>query len=595
VTVARNGEVRSDEHSRQDSHDATHEDDFLYYLHRGSDLLQKRRPEEARVSLERAYQLSPKNPKAQNLLGLVYFKLGLLEAAKSIYDRMVDQYPNEPALYVNLGLVLLRQGRLHEAERALRKAIAISPDHHRAHCYLGLVLYRRGDLAAARDHFVRGQAEEFARKVEQKLARQDVRPSEAEVLRAVADTGFHDIEASAIPFKPLDYTRDERVVRDEEAWEARVTHGTEPEKGSMLGIEMSSLLPVWSLTPSPPAIVEAGPAHDLRDPRPPSRRVSLDSTGGGRVMASEFPEISSDALIARLASPLASSDIPPKADPETAPAAALAFDVLATGDVIDPVTLDMPEAILFGGTAPTTQDVAAIREVELKSETRDLAGELIRETAVTPGFHAGPGARARLVMEGRAYLRASAIVAASGPLTMTPAISQLQGNPTGTHFGDPTDSMCTLEGNAILLLRTPRFAVALRGVRDLSVIESALIGFDKGFTWDNGKVLGMDVVTLRGLGSLLLDTRGDPMLIPVDADTPVHAAREGLLAWSEGVRPSPVETSGRDAPLFRLRGRGYVLVAFPPEPAINQGGRLHSRRTAADRTSEGNPDDEKER
>jgi uncharacterized protein (AIM24 family) len=193
------------------------------------------------------------------------------------------------------------------------------------------------------------------------------------------------------------------------------------------------------------------------------------------------------------------------------------------------------------------------------------APELASSSPDLPGFHAGPGARARLVMEGKAYLRTSAIVAASGSMTIAPAMSQLQGNTTGTLFGQPGDQMCALQGNAILLLRVPRFAVALRGVRDLSVVEAALVGFDKGFTWDNGKVLGMDVVTLRGAGSLLLDTRGDPMLIPVDAETPVHAAREGLLAWSDGVRPSPVDGESRDARLFRLRGRGYVLVAFPPE------------------------------
>src|SRR5205814_2366749 len=97
---------------------------------------------------------------------------------------------------------------------------------------------------------------------------------------------------------------------------------------------------------------------------------------------------------------------------------------------------------------------------------------------------------ARLLMESRAYLRSKSIVAASGKLTMTPAMSQLQGNPTGTSFGDPADPMCLLEGEAILILRTAHVAVALRGARDLHVVQSALMGFDRGFNWDNGKVLG---------------------------------------------------------------------------------------------------------
>ena len=56
-------------------------------------------------------------------------------------------------------------------------------------------------------------------------------------------------------------------------------------------------------------------------------------------------------------------------------------------------------------------------------------------------------------------------------------------------------------------------------------------------------VLGIDVVTLRGLGSILLDTRGDPMLIPIDAETPVHAAR---AAWSPRTHdPEPLDRPPR--------------------------------------------------
>jgi uncharacterized protein (AIM24 family) len=73
------------------------------------------------------------------------------------------------------------------------------------------------------------------------------------------------------------------------------------------------------------------------------------------------------------------------------------------------------------------------------------------------------------------------------------------------------------------------------------------------------------VVTLRGKGSLLLDTRGSPMLMPVDEETPVHAALDALLAWSDGVRPSPVETQSERPRLFKLFGRGYVLVQMPPD------------------------------
>ncbi|MCK6551183.1 tetratricopeptide repeat protein, partial [Myxococcota bacterium] len=250
--------------------DAADAEAFLGHLHRGAELLRDRRPDEARAELERAFQLSPKSPKAQNLLGLAYFKLGLLEAAKSIYDRLVEDLPNEPSLAVNLGLVLLRQGRLAEAERTLRRALALAPEHTRAHCYLGLVLYRRGDLALARDHFLRGDAHDFARRVEARLAQTAAaRTPQGELLRQVADTGFRELSASEMPFRELDLAKDERVVRDEDAWEAMVTHGDDRRSPRSLGADPGSLLPVWALTPLP------APAEGS-ETEPPEARTILE-------------------------------------------------------------------------------------------------------------------------------------------------------------------------------------------------------------------------------------------------------------------------------------------------------------------------------
>jgi Flp pilus assembly protein TadD len=544
--------------------DANKDDDFLYYLHRGSELLQRKKPDEARLALERAYQLSPNNPKAQNLLGLVYFKLGLLEAAKSIYDRMVEEYPTEPPLYVNLGLVLLRQGRLNEAERTLRKAIAIQPDHTRAHCYLGLVLYRRGDLEMARDHFMLGRAEEFARKVEQKMARrEEARPSQAELLRAVAENGFSDLEQAPQPFKPLDYARDERVVRDEDAWEAMVTHGDDRDRGASLGMEVNSLLPVWTLTPLPrPADLSSPLRFELTPTIPPAAippDLGPEPPEPEAMPTPQLPSVSDLALEPRdpPRTVLPSFDDAPRSPSRKVPSA----PIVATPIPVESAVV-MPSEILFGRSRSGLDSEAA-------SGTLDLSTSDLNPGNGPLGFTAGPSSRAKLVMSERAHLRASTIIAASGRISMTPTMAQLQGHSTGTPFGQSQDAMCLLEGNAVLILRVSTFAVALRGVRDLHVVESALMGFDRGFTWDNGKILGIDVVTLRGDGSLLLDVRGPPALIPIEPETPVHAARSALLAWSDGIRPSPVDGVNGAVQLFRLRGHGYVLVAFPADTAPN--------------------------
>lgn len=475
------------------SESARPSDEFTQLVRHGSDLLKAKKPERARAVLEKAYRLDAKDPKVRNLLGLAYFKLGLLEAAKSIYDGLIHDYADEAPLHVNLGLVLLRQGRLNDAERALGRALQLSPDHTRAHCYLGLVLYRRGDLENARAHFLQGDAKDFAAKVEKRMARQgEGTPSNAEMIRQVADAGVAGLGREDA-FRSLDAVRDERVVRDEGAWETTVSHSQPPSK--QLDQDPSSLLP-WpaSRLPTPEPVEE--PAF----PAPKVRHIE---------------------------------------------------------------TTDLPEAVIFQGDAPRNGAVtssAVPAEAPASSTLPQISqgGEAL-------GFTAGPGPRARLEVWNAAYLKPSTIVAASGRLAMTEAERHFNNRSTGGVFGDPADPMSRIEGRAVLLLRVTRVAVALRGARDLHVVQQPLVGFDDGFTWDNGRILGLEVVTLRGRGSLLLDLRGEPLLMPVDEEMPVHSAVDALVAWSDGVRPSPVEGKADRPRLFKLHGRGYVLVQMPPD------------------------------
>ena len=55
------------------------EEEFLGALFKGGELLASGKITEALEHLEKAHGLAPKNEKAQNLLGLAYFKLGRLD------------------------------------------------------------------------------------------------------------------------------------------------------------------------------------------------------------------------------------------------------------------------------------------------------------------------------------------------------------------------------------------------------------------------------------------------------------------------------------------------------------------------------------
>src|SRR3990172_9024286 len=90
-----------------DADDGTVDEEFLRHLFRGGELLTGGLVDQAREALEKAYALQPKNPKAQNLLGLTYFKLGVFDKAAEIYEILVRDNPVDPTLRVNLGLVYL--------------------------------------------------------------------------------------------------------------------------------------------------------------------------------------------------------------------------------------------------------------------------------------------------------------------------------------------------------------------------------------------------------------------------------------------------------------------------------------------------------
>jgi len=141
------------------SHDgATHapaDAEFVRSLHEGSDQLAAGDVPAARRALERAIGLRPQDPKARGLLGLCYFKLGLLDEADALYAGLVRENPFDVTLHVNLGLVQLKSGRHEAAIRTLEVATGLAPEHRRAQNYLGLAYAQSGNPAKAREAFLR--------------------------------------------------------------------------------------------------------------------------------------------------------------------------------------------------------------------------------------------------------------------------------------------------------------------------------------------------------------------------------------------------------------------------------------------------------
>jgi tetratricopeptide (TPR) repeat protein/uncharacterized protein (AIM24 family) len=157
--------------------DPSAEEAFLGALYRGGELLAAGKMVEAREHLEKAHQLEPKNEKAQNLLGLTYFKLGLFDDAARVYGLLVRANPTDPTLRVNLGLVYLKTNSLQRCIDELEAATKLDPAHQKAHNYLGLALAQAGEYERAGTHFRAAGSEVMAERMAKAVAaRGDVAP-----------------------------------------------------------------------------------------------------------------------------------------------------------------------------------------------------------------------------------------------------------------------------------------------------------------------------------------------------------------------------------------------------------------------------------
>jgi hypothetical protein len=149
------------------SQDSTRDlaEDFLYHLYRGSELLQDNRILEAKEALEQALTVQPLDAKGQDLLGTVYFRLGLYPRAIQIYEGLERQFSTDVAIKINLGLGYLKTGQPEPARRALRDAVELNPQHKRAWGYLGLALQKLGEFEQAQVAFERAGRPMMARRV----------------------------------------------------------------------------------------------------------------------------------------------------------------------------------------------------------------------------------------------------------------------------------------------------------------------------------------------------------------------------------------------------------------------------------------------
>lgn len=99
--------------------------------------------------LQRAKELSPANPTANDLLARVIVYSGRLEQAERQARQAVELDPLSAATQFTLGRVLLYAGKLDEADAAGRKMAELQPSASSSHRWQVLVAVQRGDGESA--------------------------------------------------------------------------------------------------------------------------------------------------------------------------------------------------------------------------------------------------------------------------------------------------------------------------------------------------------------------------------------------------------------------------------------------------------------
>ncbi|MBX3220702.1 MAG: tetratricopeptide repeat protein [Labilithrix sp.] len=591
-------------------------EDFLFHLYRGSELLQDNRVHEAKEELERALHLQPRDSKGQDLIAVVYFRLGLYPRAIQIYEALRRKNANDTALLLNLALCYLKTGQPDLARKDLEHLLAQNPTHSRAWGYLGLACERVGDLVQAERAFAQGGHHQMARRMSARIEGASIiplAPAESQPtreVREVAGAAYQELDAGELSFALAEPTS-ERSNEDgaAQSWRPhelgqlraseRAAERTAPDRaperletrrpdtrdGAPIVSSVPQLGHSQSLNRRPTLIAPVGapPAHEMgavdyaaleRIPsqRPPS--IGLDDAGIVPAPSVRHPVVavpspfgpaksheaqpnvhSTRTLLPPLGAP-ASGAPPPPAPVETlARAPSEAPSVAPSTPLgIGPTAAGPPHAPHAGGAAEAPGAAGPVRFPDTGVALHASGLALVRTTAEI-GFAA----------------RLESIRAQQSGLEMRLVERRVKGKSSGESFGGATSPMVLASGDGQLVLAARpgrKLAAFAVGGEMCFAREDVLLGFGGGLSFENGRLAtgegeSVQVVQLRGDGSVLLEAIGEILTLAVRPDRSLSVRREVIFGWFGRLVPRALSPS--DAPcgqrgLVSFAGEGKVLV-----------------------------------
>ncbi|MBU8896549.1 hypothetical protein DRW03_24035 [Corallococcus sp. H22C18031201] len=503
------------------------EDEFLQQMHRGGELLAANKVIEAKAFLERAHQLQPRNEKAQNLLGLTYFKLGLFDRAAELYEMLVRDNPVDPTLRVNLGLVYLKTNALQRAAREFETATDLAPDHQKAHNYMGLTLAQMGEYGRAREHFLLSGSDAMAEKMTRAIAGEAYAraPTPAPVRSRPTPA---PIEPSAPAPAPRGAAGGGAGESD---WGAQFGLDERASSGAASAPVEEEIR--FAEDEGPSALAETDSAPD----------APMDALGPAEDVSVSDDEQGPDVTFEETSAALGGSEALASPEPPVAPPAV---------DAVSPPAVPGP-AMVLAELAPQV----ALEEGE--------AGD--------PFVLGSHGFSVRV--EGELLTRLEGLIAWRGTLAFQPEVKRFRGRATDKPFGEGPSRMVRASGQGVLFIEPAphrTFLAVDLGEESAYFRDECVFAFEEPVMFENGRVPSdiapdLDLVHLRGQGRVLLSLGGPLRSVPVRQEAAVAVPLSHLVGWQGNLTPrivpllkSPSGETLRTA--VELSGEGFALIAL---------------------------------
>ncbi|MGK3994778.1 tetratricopeptide repeat protein [Sorangium sp. So ce1024] len=581
---------------RDDPRPSTREvaaEEFLFHLHRGSELLQDNRVHAAKAELERALSLQPSDPKGQDLLGIVYFRLGLYPRAIAIYERLIQAHPEAVEPRINLALSYLKTGQPAQARSELEKALEQNPKHQRAWGYLGLAFQRMGDYERASHAFAAGGHEAMARRLLDMTggatSRYPMEPPDTEdqpPIQARADARAEVQRAAGEAVQALDragagFRHDSDLPRiPSGTWSAiepgRETMPTIPAPPSVrsLGIDARGGAAGASRAPGPrgaaaPTVpsMPAVQAPVAGGAQPAVRRGSLppeepSATGRFSVRGSLPPEEPSATGRFSVRGALSSEEPSATgrfsvAGPATGDAALSSRKAAARSSSLPPAA---PPATAPLAVQPPETLLGLVRE-RLLSFPREVA--VARHATGVVLVQAAKGFVARL--DG---LRTMSVHTGTATHVLK---RQARGRIFDEPLGGPSTPFVEIGGRCELVLGASegrRLHAVTLGEEPIYLREDVLIGFELPIGYENGRLPAGDgesvaMVQLRGRGHAVLSVPERAAALEITPSRPTSTRATAVLGWMGRLLPRtlpPADAPGGVQGFVTFGGEGMVLV-----------------------------------